>query len=130
MQKIYEILAFALAGILGALLRYAILWAISEYSQSAIIWGVFIVNTLGCFGFGLLWPLAHSRKVLLIGFMGSFTTFSSYIFDLFVFISSGQWELLFANAFLQLIVGFLALRMGLYLVGTEKTHNTTKTNHF
>ncbi len=115
MQEINKIMTFALAGILGAWSRYAILWSLGWYSQDALVWGVFIVNILGCLGFGFLWPIAKGRKILLTGFMGSFTTFSSYIFEIYIFIQDEAWWLLFCNGFLQIILGLLALRLGFFL---------------
>ncbi len=113
MQDFSRILFFALAGIMGAWSRYAVLWLLSASDASE--WGVFIVNILGCFGFGLLFALAQSRLILLVGFMGSFTTFSSYIFDAYKYIVDENWMLLIVNSLLQLVLGLLALRLGLWI---------------
>ncbi len=106
---------FVLACVLGALARYTIMWGLLQINPQALIWGVFIVNIVGCFGFGFLWPIVHARKILLVGFMGSFTTFSSYIYEMYIFIQDGAWLLIFTNSLLQIGLGLLALRLGLYV---------------
>ncbi len=114
LKNFNTIVLLVLAGILGALSRYLILLLVSVFADDATAWGVFFINIVGCFGFGLLWPLQPVRKILLTGFMGSFTTFSSYIYDAYVFIQFQSWWLLLGNSFLQIILGVVALRLGFY----------------
>ena len=74
----------ALAGAMGTLARYGA-------SELANRLATFTVNVVGSFLFGFIWHLAavrllipdHVRIILLVGFMGSFTTFSSLMFDSF-----------------------------------------------
>ena len=73
-------------GALGALLRYTCIYFLPN---SKSIWnGVLVVNLIGCFLMGFLYQyaLAHTstwfRPVVLIGFLGAFTTFSTYIWDI------------------------------------------------
>ncbi len=80
-----------------------------------------LVNAVGCFIFGLTWEALGRymfseavRIVALAGFLGSFTTFSSFIFESYVFGSQHTgWLLL--NLAGQLGLGFLCLYLGFML---------------
>lgn len=80
-----------LAGGAGALARYGVSELANTLVGRQYPLGTFVVNVLGCFLFGLIWELAAVRLlipdtvrlIILVGFMGSFTTFSSLIFDSF-----------------------------------------------
>ncbi|HIX39444.1 CrcB family protein [uncultured Desulfovibrio sp.] len=119
-----QILLFALAGALGSLARYGMTSAVGALLGSAFPWGVFVVNVLGCFLFGAVWAAAgllhlisdSARLIILTGFMGAFTTFSTFIFDSQALLESGNWLALLLNAGGQLILGLLALRLGIRLV--------------
>jgi fluoride exporter len=81
------------------------------------------VNIVGCFGFGLVWVLAEERNlipfelrfVLLVGFMGSFTTFSTYIFESNDLIQTAQWFKVAMNLLGQNLLGLAALYLGFSL---------------
>jgi len=78
------------------------------------------VNILGCFLFGLVWILseergflsAQARILILTGFMGAFTTFSTFIFESGGILNDGQWLKLALNLGGQNLVGFIALYLG------------------
>jgi fluoride exporter len=118
-----RIVFIALAGAAGTLARY---W-LSDWVQAVIgvrfPWGTFAVNTIGCFLFGVVWALAEERMVIsadarviiLTGFMGAFTTFSTFIFETSDFLRDSQWLLAIGNVALSLIVGLVCLALGLGL---------------
>ena len=56
---------------------------------------------------------SETRVVILVGFMGAFTTFSSFIFDTSQLLEDSQWFLAFGNVALQNVVGLVALFAGL-----------------
>ncbi len=114
MQKVSSVLIFGLACALGAWSRYFFLEFFVYYAEFAELWGVFCVNIIGCFGFGLLWNFTKYRRIFLTGFMASFTTFSSYIFEAYLFIQSKDWWLLLCNTFMQIILGLIAIQLGLF----------------
>ncbi len=84
----------------------------------------FVVNVLGCFLIGLLFAFTLQKKVssnveflLIVGFLGSFTTFSTYILDFHKTMGPGfdfKPVLYLAGS---IIIGYLALQLGL---GTVK----------
>ena len=84
-----KLLALALAGSLGTLARVGLGSLAQQALGPRFPWGNAVVNMIGCFMFGLIWILGSERGrispelrfVLLAGFMGAFTTFSSFVAD-------------------------------------------------
>ena len=110
----------ALAGGTGALCRYGLTGLVQRLVGSTFPWGTMAVNMLGCFLFGFVWSLAesrllistHTRFILLTGFMGAFTTFSSFAFDSGALIRDSQWILAGVNIVVQNIAGLGFLFLG------------------
>jgi CrcB protein len=55
----------------------------------------------------------HVRIILLVGFFGAFSTFSSFMLETGEMVQSGQYGMAFANVFLENILGFLFLVTGM-----------------
>ncbi len=119
---INQTLAISLGAILGANARYWIgVWA-KELLSISFPLGTFIVNVLGSFLLGFLVALSLKRgdlsqtTLLLLGtgFMGSFTTFSTFSVETVQLISNGDWQLAFFN-----LVGSIALGLGGVWLGTQ-----------
>ena len=76
---------------------------------------VYLVNTIGCFLLGVFNSFSFSSKyklILCIGFCGSLTTFSGWIFDLFELISGGFYLKSLRIVILMLIMGLIAVCFG------------------
>lgn len=82
-----SVLLVASGGALGALARYVV--TVFTTAQGVAPWGTFIVNILGCFLIGILiaqasgseWYQAYGRSLIVVGFLGAFTTFSAFSLD-------------------------------------------------
>lgn len=117
MQKI---LMLAVAGTLGTLSRYWLSGAVYDIMGRDFPWGTAAVNLLGCMLFGLIWVLADERQflrpeyrlVILVGFMGAFTTFSSLIFETSELMRGAQWARAALNLVGQNFLGFVAFAIG------------------
>lgn len=122
-----HMLLLALAGACGVLARHGLSTVVNGlacqlFGKGDFPWGIFVVNVLGCFLFGCIWELAAvrqiisdaNRTVLLVGFMGSFTTFSTLIFDTDHLLGSSQQLLLLLNMGGQIVLGLAALRLGFW----------------
>ncbi|MBN1679989.1 MAG: CrcB family protein [Anaerolineae bacterium] len=115
-----RILFVALAGAVGTTARYGLGGLVQHYTGSDWPWGTLAVNALGCFLFGLVWTLADERMVIdkdaeiimLGGFMGAFTTFSTFIFDTHGFMREAQWLLATGNILVQTLIGLAFLGLG------------------
>jgi CrcB protein len=115
-----KIALIALAGACGTLCRYWLSGLVYDLMGRDFPWGTWAVNIAGCFLFGLVWILAEERGFLsaqariliLTGFMGAFTTFSTFIFESGGLLNDGQWLKLALNLAGQNLVGFAALYLG------------------
>ncbi|TAH34395.1 MAG: fluoride efflux transporter CrcB [Planctomycetota bacterium] len=115
-----RLLWIALAGAAGTLARYGLQGLVQSWSGSAFPSGTLVVNALGCFLFGALWALAEERMtigpdtrvVCLVGFLGAFTTFSSFAFETGQLLREAQWLLTAANLLAQNGLGLLCLFLG------------------
>lgn len=118
-----NLLWIAAAGGAGALARYGLGGLMHRLLGPSFPWGTFAVNILGCFLFGLIWALAETRLaisgqvrlIVLAGFMGSFTTFSTFVFETGMLLKDGQYLFTLANMLGQNLVGLVALFLGLAL---------------
>lgn len=107
-------------GFIGAVTRYALAtWIGSKWGRSFPL-GTLIINVSGSFLIGLIMSLLterfmanpYWRLLLVVGFLGAYTTFSTFEYETGNLLKDG--ELLYAalNVFLSVFAGFIALRMG------------------
>jgi fluoride exporter len=114
--------AFVLAGAIGAPLRYLIDGAIQDRTEGAFPWGTFVVNATGALALGFLTGLAlyHAfpstpKIVLGTGFIGSYTTFSTFTFETVRLIEEGAINEAFRNAAGTLVICAGAAAAGIAL---------------
>ena len=100
-----DILVISIGAILGANAR----WIISRYAARVIgptfPYGTLFINVTGSFivGFFMIWATERVlldprwRLLIVVGFCGAFTTFSSYAFESMAYFEQGQWLLMFTN---------------------------------
>jgi CrcB protein len=111
----------ALAGATGTLLRYGLSGVTQRICGEKFPWGTLAVNALGCFLFGLVWTLAEDRMLIsgrtrflvLTGFMGAFTTFSTFAFETSQLLDDAQWGLALGNLAGQVVLGLIGVFLGL-----------------
>jgi len=116
-----KIVLLALGGAAGTLSRYGLSGLAHRLLGESFPFGTFVVNITGCFLFGLIagffeargGPGSHARILLLVEFMGAFTTFSTYIFESVGMARVAQWLPMAANMAGQVAVGFLMLILGM-----------------
>ena len=123
MSLAVKIAALALAGACGTLSRYFLASWVQNLAGPDFPWSTWGVNILGCFLFGLVWMLCEERAyfsteirfIILVGFMGAFTTFSTYVFETIQLGRDAEWFRLAANLAGQNILGFAGLLAGMAL---------------
>jgi fluoride exporter len=113
-----------LFGGLGSVARYGLTEAMDHATGKTFPYGTMLVNILGCLVFGIVWALfarqhlsEEWRVLLLVGFLGGFTTFSSFAFHNEQMVMGGQWGALLLNVAVQNIVGVAAVWLGIRVVG-------------
>ncbi len=100
-----NVLAISIAAIVGANLRYFLSRLAAREFGLMFPSGTLIINVLGSFivGFFVIWTTERVlidprwRLLVVVGFCGSFTTFSSYAFESISYFEQGQWGLMAAN---------------------------------
>lgn len=115
-----RLLGLAVLGAVGTLARYGLGGLVQRHAGAGFPWGTVAVNAAGCFVFGIVWALAaersllrgEARTIILIGFFGAFTTFSSFAFETTQMLRDGQWGRAIANIGLQNTAGLVLLIVG------------------
>jgi CrcB protein len=109
----------ALGTLARALLTVAVTRAVPK--GAAFPWGTTAVNLLGCLLFGICWVLIEARLggsvlaklCVLTGFMGGFTTFSSFAFETVTLLQRAEIGLAVGNVLLQNIAGLGCVMLGM-----------------
>lgn len=90
---------------------------------SKFAYGTLAVNVIGCVLFGMVWTLAEerfaistfTRTVILVGFMGAFTTFSTFAFETMNYVKDSQYALAFLNVSANCLLGFGGIVSGAWI---------------
>ena len=105
----------ALGAALGAPTRFLIDQYFRKLSEKPF--GIFIVNVFGSFILGLAYSRQdHWHDLVGIGFAGSFTTWSTFILDLYLGYENRRYRESLINLIASLIIGLAAAYLGLRLV--------------
>jgi CrcB protein len=110
-----------LGGFAGAIARYLVDGFVSDRSGAAFPWGTLVVNASGSFVLGLLFAMSAERAILpaeirgplMIGFIGAYTTFSTYMLESWGLIERGSLAPALANLGGSVLVGLVAVAAGL-----------------
>ena len=117
----YKLLWIGAAGALGTLARYGLAGIVQRHAGGSFPFGTAAVNIAGCLAAGFLWALAEKRLGLsgemriyvFMGFMGAFTTFSTFILETTELLRSGEYLYAAGNMVLQNAAGVFAFIMGM-----------------
>lgn len=119
-----DLLFVALGGGIGSSLRYLTSRVVVKLvSGNLIFLGTFTANIIGSLLIGLLsgWMLINQpdnqtfRLLFIVGFCGGYTTFSTFAFENMRLIESNQWGLLTAYVLASVVLGVLAVWVGVRL---------------
>lgn len=118
-----QIITVALGGAMGAVSRFLVGNIVGKALGSAWPYGTFIINIVGCFCMGVLMTVIVERQLLpaawrlflCVGFLGGFTTFSSFGYETISLINNRK--LLEAIAYVSgsVLLGLLAAAIGVYV---------------
>ncbi|AEH44448.1 CrcB protein [Thermodesulfatator indicus DSM 15286] len=112
-------------GFFGAIARYWVSGLALHFSTRFPL-GTLVVNALGSFLLGFLMTLASEallvspemRMFLAIGFLGAFTTFSTFAYETNSLLEGGQFFLAFLNVAISLSLGLIGVRLGIWAART------------
>jgi CrcB protein len=113
----------AIGGALGAIARYQVTAAIQSRIPLGFPLGTFLVNVSGCLAMGIVGTLLADRLAfnpnwrfaVPIGFIGAYTTFSTFEFETFRAVNDGSWLVGGLNVVVSVVVGYMALWLGVVL---------------
>lgn len=109
-------LGAALAGGVGAVLRYLVDLGIARLAGRRFPWGILVVNLSGSFALGLVTAALPGAAVLLgAGLLGGYTTFSTAMLDAVALWRDGERPAAAFDAVGMLLLGLLAAGLGLAL---------------
>jgi CrcB protein len=109
-----SVLYIILGAAIGAPARFAIDQYIRRFSTKP--YGIFLVNILGSFLLGLTFNSSeHTHDLVAIGFAGAFTTWSTFMLDIFLAYELKRYKEAALNLILSLGFGLLAASLGLSL---------------
>lgn len=114
--------AIGLAGAFGAISRYLMGLMVAQRTRFRFPLGTFLINILGAFLIGLIASLttqkillSNTQAILATGFLGGFTTFSTMNWEGISLLRVGRTRLSFFYLFGSVIVGLVAVGLGLLL---------------
>ena len=118
-----QILAIAAGGSIGAVMRYLVSTGVYNYLGRGFPYGTLAVNVLGSLLMGLLYELflqrlsvsPEVRAILLVGFLGAFTTFSTFSIETITLIEQGDVFKAVVNMLASVILCVVAAWLGLQL---------------
>jgi len=118
-----QLIAVAAGGAGGAVMRWLVASGIQRMAGGSFPWGTLIVNALGSFmlGFLFVWLIERSsaseliRLAITVGFLGAFTTFSTYSLESIRLLQEGAFTLAFGNIIGQVMLCLMLTWLGVQL---------------
>ena len=118
-----EVVLIGLGGVLGANARYAVsVWAADRYG-TGFPYGTFLINAMGSLAMGLVLTLlarplagsAQARLFLATGFLGAYTTFSTFTYETMALVRQGEVRLALVNVLGSTGIGIAGCALGVAL---------------
>ena len=117
-----HVLLIALGGSLGSVARYGLSTLVYQATSETFPWGTLVVNLTGCFLIGVVAEIFDAaivpsewRSFVTIGFLGGFTTFSTYTLESVNLLREGELRVATVNVLTSNLSGILCVILGMYL---------------
>jgi len=119
------LLVVGIGGAAGAVCRYLASGWIQSLTGAFFPWGTLVVNVTGSLGLGfaLVWLQSTVsspalRELVAIGFLGSFTTFSTFSYEALAMLRDGEWSQAAGYTLGSVAMGLVAVAAGAALAAT------------
>jgi len=117
----WHVLSIAIGGGVGALARYSVARLVGGWVNSLFPWGTFAANAAGSFLMGFLFQLfdtytvsPYVKGVLTIGFLGAFTTFSTFSLETVNLLRDGELRTALFNVLISVTTGLVLVYAGMF----------------
>jgi CrcB protein len=130
MTALMPYLLVGVGGFIGANARFVVARVVGTMFETQFPLGTFVINVSGSLLLGVLGTIAAQkvmpnsesmRLALGVGFLGAYTTFSTFEFETHALFADGSWVTATTNMFGSLFVGLLAVRAGIVIANTWLT---------
>ena len=109
------------AGFFGAIARYQLDSLVSRHARGSFPWGTFVINVTGCLVLGFLFTVSSAylednptlRTALAVGFLGAYTTFSTFSLQAVRLTEDGSLVLAAGYVVVSVAIGMLAAWAGM-----------------
>lgn len=121
-DEAFRVLLVALGGAAGSVARYGVATWASRCISADFPVGTVVVNLAGSLAFGVIWSVlgkeaGPGKLLLLAGFFGAFTTFSTFVFESAQLLQNGRPLVALLNLLGQNLLGLLFVSCGLMIGG-------------
>jgi CrcB protein len=122
MSSLTPYVLVAVGGSLGAIARFVLARWVGLLVETRFPLGTFVINISGSFLLGIVGTLVAEkvfpdsdavRLALGVGFLGAFTTFSTFEYETHALFEDGSWLSATTNMFVSLFLGLIAVRAGI-----------------
>src|SRR5579859_5557695 len=119
MQRWLPYLLVGIGGFVGANARYLLGRGVGALTDARFPWGTFIINITGSYLLGGIGWIVSQRLIpygdewrlaVSIGFIGAYTTFSTFEFETHALLEDGAWATAVANVVFSVLLGLIAVR--------------------
>jgi CrcB protein len=123
MDGLGKYMVVGIGGFFGAIARYWLGGVIDQKMGSRFPYGTLVINISGSFLLGLIMTVLTERTHLSpnwrylvpIGFIGAYTTFSTFEWETFAALRDGAWLVVGLDVSLSVVLGFIAVWLGVIL---------------
>lgn len=122
MDAIWPFLLVGIGGFIGSNARYLIARWLGALVETRFPLGTFVINITGSFLLGIVGTMVAQkilrdsdavRLALAVGFLGAYTTFSTFAFETHALVDDGEWFVAMMNMLLSMFIGLVAVRAGI-----------------
>ena len=118
----FKLILLIVGGAIGTVCRFLVSSLVHSRLGDSFAWGTLVVNLSGCLLIGFLWSLSSEKNILspttklffMVGFLGAFTTFSTYALESINFLREKEILLMVGNIFLNNVAGFMMVIAGIW----------------